>query len=166
MFKFAARRRGFTLIELMIVIIVIAILALIVIPKLAKASLRAKESAMTANLSMIRSSLEQFKVDMGVYPSTLVELAAANEAGVVAATKAYTGYQPGNYHGPYLSIQGGINGLPKNPLITDAGATAENVAADATPPGHWAYAAGSGTVTPGKIAGLTTVDGNIAYGAL
>lgn len=171
MFSSTKSRRGFTLIELMIVIIVIAILALIVIPKLASASRKAKESSMRANLNMIRNALEQFQSDTGYYPNTLESLvcAAADAVGYDgSATVAVTT----TYKGPYMRQQGGIgtnNGIPRNPFITSATAETAGTAApsSATTPStaaHWVYDKAAGKVWPNVLG--TTVDDSTAYSAL
>ena len=72
--KFAARRRGFTLIELLIVIVVIAILALIVIPRLLSAGRKARESTLRANVRILRTAVEQFNSDCGVFPTNLTDI--------------------------------------------------------------------------------------------
>jgi type II secretion system protein G len=136
--KFASRR-GFTLIELLIVIVVIAILALIVIPRVINASDRAREAARDANLHMINNALEQFRTDIGVYPSELVDLSAAAEGSVAAATKAYTGYVAAGFHGPYLNVKTGDvgdTGIPANPYKATTDTTLAN---------HWTYTPSAGS---------------------
>ncbi len=67
-------RRGFTLVELLIVVVILGILAAVVITKLAGGSKDARESSLKGNLSAIRRQLELYKVkssDGDTYPTTL-----------------------------------------------------------------------------------------------
>jgi len=67
----SAARRGFTLIELMIVVAIIGILAAIAIPKFAELIRKSNEGASKGNLGSIRSALSIYYGDMeGVYPYT------------------------------------------------------------------------------------------------
>lgn len=64
------RRRGFTLIELMIVVSVIATLAAVAVPKMANALRKAKEGQTKGNVGRIRSALSIYYADMeGQYPT-------------------------------------------------------------------------------------------------
>jgi type II secretion system protein G len=65
-------KKGFTLIELMIVIAIIGILATIAIPKFVNISDKAKEAATVANLSALRSALSIYHADTdGLWPYRL-----------------------------------------------------------------------------------------------
>jgi general secretion pathway protein G len=66
--------RGFTLIELIVVVAIIGILATIAVPAMRTAPMRAKESALKEDLFTLRSCLDQFHADRGRYPTTLAEL--------------------------------------------------------------------------------------------
>ncbi len=110
------RSKGFTLIEMLIVIVVIAILALIVIPRLLGAGRKAKEASLKGDLHQLRNAVQQFEADTGDYPAALADLMAAKGAcpaaggnGVALDTEAY--------EGPYLHTADG--GIPKDPF-TDA----------------------------------------------
>ena len=59
---------GFTLVELMIVVIILAILAAIIVPQFAGSTAEAKNSALDANLNSMRSMVEVYYQQHGVYP--------------------------------------------------------------------------------------------------
>ena len=87
---------GFTLIEILLVMTIIAILAAIVIPKMVGRSEQARQTAAHADLSSIKTALDAYEVDNGFYPKGLQDLIQ----------------QPGNaknWHGPYLES------LPQDP---------------------------------------------------
>lgn len=98
------KRAAFTLVELLIVIIIIAVLAAIAIPKFANQSVRSKESALKAELSLLRNAVELFKNDCGAFPSSLADLAAttapANGKDASGNNKAITST---DFKGPYVS---------------------------------------------------------------
>jgi general secretion pathway protein G len=70
----ARAERGFTLLELIIVVTMIGILASIAVPALMQMPRRAKESVLKTNLRAIREALEQHYADRGRYPATLEAL--------------------------------------------------------------------------------------------
>ena len=98
------KKRGFTLVELLIVVIIIAVLAAIAIPKFVNSSLRSKESALRGELKLVRDAVELFKNDCGCYPSTLAGLTAttAPSTGLTATAGTYT-ITSTNWRGPYIS---------------------------------------------------------------
>lgn len=105
------RRSGFTLIEVLIVIVVIAILAAIVVPRLLGAGREAREASLRAHLQEIRNALGLFQAQMGDYPLVLGDIMestcpAAGANGVVFNDK--------DFRGPYLTTPSGL--LPNNPI--------------------------------------------------
>ena len=60
--------KGFSLIELLIVIAIISIITAIVVPNLMSANIRAKVSGVKADMGSIAIALEDYKVDYGEYP--------------------------------------------------------------------------------------------------
>ena len=74
MVSIAARRRGFTLIELIVVMVIIALLLTIAVPHYFTGLQRSKEAALRQDLSVMRDALDKFHADRGVYPETLNEL--------------------------------------------------------------------------------------------
>jgi general secretion pathway protein G len=69
--------RGFTLIELMVVISIILILMAIAIPIYQKSVEHARESALKQDLATLRSAIDQFTLDKEKAPQSLDELVSA-----------------------------------------------------------------------------------------
>jgi len=81
--------RAFTLVEMLLVITIIGILAALVIPKMVGRSEQARQTAVRADISSIKTALDAFEVDNGYYPKSLQDLLQQPRD-----TK--------NWHGPYL----------------------------------------------------------------
>lgn len=123
-------RSGFTLIEMLIVIIILGILAMVIIPQITVSTEDAKVSTLKTNLTGIRGTIEVYYAQHNmVYPGAVTDgtnapglpITFVNQltqftdvAGVVSGTKTATAI-----YGPY--IKGGV--LPANPFVTD---TAKN----------------------------------------
>lgn len=91
------RRRAFTLVEMLLVLVILAVLAAIVIPKMSGRSQQAKETAAKTQISGFETALDMFEADTGFYPKSLDAL--VNEP---------SGTQ--NWKGPYLK-----QGIPLDP---------------------------------------------------
>lgn len=63
-----AARGGFTLIELMLVLVILGILAAIVVPKFAGRTEQAREAAARTQISNFGTALDAYEIDMGSYP--------------------------------------------------------------------------------------------------
>ncbi|MCP4265857.1 MAG: type II secretion system major pseudopilin GspG [Candidatus Brocadiaceae bacterium] len=96
---------GFTLIELLIVLFIIGLLAAIVLPKLIGKVDDSKITATKAQIELISTALDMYKLDTGKYPSQGSGLGALN-------TKAD---DVDNWNGPYLKKEK----VPKDPWGAD-----------------------------------------------
>ena len=89
------RTAGFTLVEILVVIIVIAVLATLVAPNVFRHVGRAKDSTARAQIEMLGSALEAYRLDNDGYPTT--------EQGLAALVKRpETAPVPRDWRGPYL----------------------------------------------------------------
>jgi prepilin-type N-terminal cleavage/methylation domain-containing protein len=85
------KRKGFTLIELMVVVVIIGILAAIAIPNFLAMQDRAKEGSVKNNMHVLQTAVEDFNVRGGYrYPANFTEQ-------IIDANPAYSGYEP-NQH--------------------------------------------------------------------
>jgi general secretion pathway protein G len=66
--------KGFTLVELMVVLTVIALLLSVVVPDYIGKMHRAEEAVLQQDLALMRDSLDKHYADTGKYPSSLEDL--------------------------------------------------------------------------------------------
>lgn len=67
-------KRGFTLVEILIVMTLIGILVAIAIPNFSKSTIRAREAVLKENLHQIRMAINNFYMDKKKYPTALEDL--------------------------------------------------------------------------------------------
>lgn len=83
------RRRGFTLVEVLLVMTILAIMAGLVLPKITGKSQQAREDAVRAQCDAFKTGLNMFEVDNGYYPRDMKALVEKP-------------HDAANWHGPYL----------------------------------------------------------------
>ena len=95
-------QRGFTLVEIMIVVAIIALLAAIAIPNVLRGRATANESAAIGNVHALVSSLEMFRAATNVYPDDWLG---------DMVTNATPDYAPASFAGANLNLQTGTPAL-------------------------------------------------------
>ena len=70
------KSRGFTLIELVVVMAIVALLVSIAAPRYFRSVEVARENVLRQNLSLMRDAIDKFNSDNGHYPENIAELAA------------------------------------------------------------------------------------------
>ncbi|MDB5388880.1 MAG: hypothetical protein JWM11_4526 [Planctomycetaceae bacterium] len=116
-------RSGFTLVELVVVVLIMGIIAAVALPKMTSSTLVAKTNAAKQSLATVRSAIELYKGEQGAYPPDSTTLQTVLK--------------------PYLKGQ-----FPAAPIGANAGSTGVAVGQD--PPAvvtgglGWAYTASTG----------------------
>ena len=139
-------RNAFTLIEVLIVVVIMAVLAATIIPQFSASTEDAKDSALRFNLHTMRSQIELYKLHhLGNYPAVtandLPQLAGSSDAsGAIGSGAAFP-------YGPY--VEGDI---PANPF-DNSSSVASVVLSGAKPisdtgDGGWQYDPATGDIWP------------------
>lgn len=86
-------RRGFTLIEIMVVVVILAVLAATIIPQFMGTTSDAKISASKSHVAELEAALERYNVHMDRYPTS--------DEGLKVLTQAPSGAES-KWRGPYI----------------------------------------------------------------
>ena len=116
-------RKGFTLVEILIVVIILGILAAVVIPQFTEASNDAREAAMASDLQTVRSQIELYKVQHLEKTPDIDESGVADTANFTVRLTGKTDsdgkVNAAGAFGPYL------HKFPSNPFVS--GATSDDL---------------------------------------
>ena len=102
-------KSGFTLVEILIVVVILGILAAVIIPQFTEASSQARTSALLSDLRRVRSQMELYKFQHNdQLPATTGEMAVDFELRITTQTDANG--NAGIDYGPYMQR------IPVNPF--------------------------------------------------
>ena len=118
---------GFTLVELLVVMVIIGLLAALVVPRFIRQEEKAKVKATQAQIELLGTALDTLRLDVGRYPTTQEGLNALRrqpgdaqkwdgpylkkEVPLDPWGRAYIYRSPGE-HGPYDLFSYGADGVP------------------------------------------------------
>jgi len=162
-------KKGFTLVEILIVVIILGILAAIVIPQFTEASAEARVSSLVTNLQTIRSQLLLYKTQhLENYPADgagegdvqfTAEMCTYSDKTGTTNAVALPAAVPPVIYGPYL------RNVPFNPMTDIKVVVVEQdpatVFAAPAADGGWWFNSGTGEFRANLTATHTTIDGTL-----
>ena len=141
------RTKGFTLVEILIVVIILGILAAIIIPQFTDASESARDSSIQSNLQAMRAQFELYKAQHNdMYPWEAADGSFESDAETIRrlTTKTDAAGAAGGNLGPYMQ------NVPTNPraenvdvVFADSDTAAPSAA---NPTCHWIIDADTGAI--------------------
>ncbi len=136
------RRSGFTLIEVLIVVVIMAILAATIIPQFSASTDDAKASALQYNTHVLQSQIELYRIHHTSYPAIVAaELPQLTSPTDAAGIMGPVG--PAFPFGPYINGE-----FPENPFNNDKTVVAGTGVAEVAGGAGWQYDALTGGIWP------------------
>lgn len=130
-------RRGFTLVEILIVVVILGVIASVVVAQFGTAGADARRSSIAGQLQTIRQQLQVYRVQHG---DNFPDLATNQWAPMTGTTDQSGAAQAGGACGPYLPK------IPRNMLNNNINVVDSIGNADGNT--GWIYDQSSGTITP------------------
>jgi len=151
---------GFTLVEILIVVVILAILAMIVIPKWGEAADDARESALATDLQAARRQIQLYTLQHNNHRPEFNEGGSIDTANFVARMTGRTDssgkLNPSGQYEPYL------NDWPSNPFVESADAQKIQFHSNEAPPRHgltgWYYSLTTGILYSNSTTGGEAFD--------
>ena len=139
------RRVGFTLVEIMIVVVIMALLAATIIPQFASSTTDAKTSSLSFNLHTLRSQIDLYKLNHNGTSPTVTSGALPQLTSYTDASGDAQSSPDGTHiYGPYLTGK-----LPANSLDNKNNVVTTNTwPGTATTAGGWLYHPATGSIAP------------------
>ncbi|MCY2931278.1 MAG: prepilin-type N-terminal cleavage/methylation domain-containing protein [Planctomycetota bacterium] len=151
------RSEGFTLIEIMLVVIILAILAMVIIPRLSDASDDSRDKSLQADLGSLQRQIGHYRFDHGgrgphMNPDKSIDNSGANFiARMTGKTDSTGALNPTGACGPYFRE------WPANPFIANVALTAQVKIGSGRAPRDgatgWWFDVTSQTITPSSALG-------------
>jgi general secretion pathway protein G len=157
-------RTGFTLVEILIVVVILGILAAIVIPQFTSASTEAKESALVSDLQAVRSQIELYKIQhndnlpgtipIGAVVDFVTSMTSKTKQDGTVGTDLALGFR----YGPYMKS------MPGNPFVDGTAAYDVDITTLGGGNCGWYYDTTTGWFQADDD-GVNTLDNNKAHSA-
>jgi len=142
------RRSAFTLIEVLIVVVIVAILAATILPRFSDSTQEAKLSALKSNIHLLRTYAEAYRMyHSDSYPAIIDNdlpqlTSATNASGTIGPAG------PDFPYGPYISQQLPLNPFDGSRKVTAVAKAGEKPTGVVGTLGGWQYDASNGFVWP------------------
>ena len=101
--KFVKNKKGFTLIELVIVVAILGVLALLVVPNVVNRKNEAEEAVINANIKVINNAIKMYYFEQGDYPQ------ANNIEDLIGELKAKKYLDPQEAENAKENLDGNVN---------------------------------------------------------
>lgn len=115
-------RRAFSLVELLVVIVIVAILAAVAVPKFAASRQQSREATLKRDLALVRAAVDRYFADTGMYPQRLSRLndlpseyAAGSTVPALKTDGTWSSFPSSQYRGPYVSMDTAHRTLSSQP---------------------------------------------------
>src|SRR5688500_5798763 len=99
-------KRGFTLIEILVVIVIISVLATLLMVKFVGVRARGRDTTRTSDLRQLQVALELYRSDVGTYPATLSTCGAGSS--LLSGGTTYMSKIPCDPLGTSMGYNGGV----------------------------------------------------------